>query len=97
MIILGIILALFCIAALLNLTHYKGWGNNNFAYFSGTGTEILCDVNLFSPPTNCRPKVYDPALESYYPISKYYGDTESLDYKINIWLDSFDTRYKDSR
>lgn len=56
LVIIGISIAVFLLAAVVYPTiNYKTWGNNELYYtpFS-VGTKVVCDEWLWQPPQNCR-------------------------------------------
>ncbi len=51
----SIFLFLLVTAIILNIVLYKTWGNNEHFYLPINGMEVICDVNLFTNPSNCHP------------------------------------------
>ncbi len=54
-IVCSIFLFLLVTGIILNITLYKTWGNNEHFYVPINGMEVICDVNLFTQPSNCHP------------------------------------------
>ena len=86
MVIIPFIIVFLLVAVVYPTMNYKTLDNNELSYWNdGNPNGMVCDENLWQPPSNCRPvEPYKPSLKQLQMVFNYCNDTSEVKNAIGL-------------